>query len=143
MKSKACCLYTAHIASSTLQAVYNLIIQATHCPPSKLGTHFTDLGRMEGFWIFPSISDGSWGVSLPFKNFLPFLMGFGEFVCFLVPPHFRSCTICLIVFCFVLFAFAMGLAWLIGFWFISFALGLACLITFCFFLFAFAMVLHG
>ena len=27
--------------------VYNLIIQATHCPTCKLGTQFTDLGRME------------------------------------------------------------------------------------------------
>ena len=30
------------IALQALWAVYNLIMQATHCPPSELGTHFTN-----------------------------------------------------------------------------------------------------
>ena len=47
-KAKHAAYIPPHSASNTLQAVYKLIMQATHCPPSKLGTHFTDLGRMEG-----------------------------------------------------------------------------------------------
>ena len=39
-----------HSATSTLRAVYNFNYTGYTLPPppSKLGTHFTDLGRMEG-----------------------------------------------------------------------------------------------
>ena len=49
-KAKCAAYIPPHSASSTLWAVYKLIMQATHCPPSKLGTHFTDLRRIEG-WV--------------------------------------------------------------------------------------------
>ena len=49
IKAKCAAYIPAHSASSTLWKVYRLIMQATHCPPNKLGTHFTDLGpRIEG-----------------------------------------------------------------------------------------------
>ena len=50
-QSKRAAYIPPHSASSTLWAVYKLIMQGTHCPPlSELGTHFTDLGRIEG-WV--------------------------------------------------------------------------------------------